>query len=50
MICTVYDDDEKIFDALYAGANGYILKKTTSRQTCCEAIRELIEGGAPMSG
>src|SRR5277367_2859107 len=29
MICTVFDDDEKIFESLCAGANGYILKRTT---------------------
>ena len=48
MMCTVYDDDEKIFDALNAGANGYILKKTHPDRLL-EAIRELQEGGAPMS-
>lgn len=48
MICTVYDDDEKIFDALHAGANGYILKKTNPVRLL-EAIRELKDGGAPMS-
>jgi DNA-binding NarL/FixJ family response regulator len=48
MMCTVYEDDEKIFEALSAGANGYILKKTTP-QRLLEAIRELQEGGAPMS-
>jgi DNA-binding NarL/FixJ family response regulator len=48
LMCTVYDDDEKIFDALHAGAHGYILKKTNP-QRLLEAIRELKEGGAPMS-
>ena len=48
MICTVYEEDEKIFEALQAGANGYILKKTTPARLL-EAIRELHEGGAPMS-
>lgn len=48
MMCTVYEDDEKIFEALKAGANGYILKKTTPVKLL-EAIRELHEGGAPMS-
>ena len=48
MICTVYEDDEKIFDALSAGANGYILKKTAPDKLL-EAIKELYEGGAPMS-
>ena len=48
MMCTVYEEDEKIFEALKAGANGYILKKT-SPDKLLEAIRELNEGGAPMS-
>lgn len=48
MMCTVYEDDEKIFEALKAGASGYILKKTTPVKLL-EAIRELQDGGAPMS-
>lgn len=48
MMCTVYEDDEKIFEALAAGASGYVLKKTTP-QKLLEAIHELREGGAPMS-
>jgi len=48
MMCTVYEEDEKIFEALSAGANGYILKKTAPGKLL-EAIRELSEGGAPMS-
>jgi DNA-binding NarL/FixJ family response regulator len=46
MMCTVYEDDEKIFEALSAGASGYILKKTEP-QKLLEAIKELHEGGAP---
>jgi DNA-binding NarL/FixJ family response regulator len=48
MMCTVYEEDEKIFEALSAGANGYILKKTTPGKLL-DAIRELYSGGAPMS-
>ncbi|MBA2499622.1 MAG: response regulator transcription factor [Chitinophagaceae bacterium] len=48
MMCTVYEEDEKIFEALSAGASGYILKKTTPTKML-EAIRELHEGGSPMS-
>ena len=48
MMCTVYEDDEKIFEALSAGANGYILKKT-SPVKLLEAIKELHDGGSPMS-
>lgn len=48
MMCTVYEDDEKIFEALRAGASGYILKKTEPPKLL-DAIKELNEGGAPMS-
>lgn len=48
LMCTVYEDDDKIFEALKAGASGYILKKTTPTKLL-EAIKELNEGGAPMS-
>lgn len=48
MMCTVYEEDEKIFEALSAGASGYILKKTDPVRML-DAIRELYEGGAPMS-
>ncbi len=49
MICTSFDDDEKIFEALCAGANGYMLKRTSPAELI-RAIREMCEGGAPMSG
>lgn len=48
MMCTVYEEDEKIFEALSAGASGYILKKTAPTKML-DAIRELYEGGSPMS-
>jgi DNA-binding NarL/FixJ family response regulator len=48
MMCTVYEENEKIFEALSAGASGYLLKKTDPPRML-EAIRELYEGGAPMS-
>jgi DNA-binding NarL/FixJ family response regulator len=48
MMCTIYEEDEKIFEALTAGANGYILKKTAPAKLL-DALRELYEGGAPMS-
>ncbi len=48
MMCTVYEEDEKIFEALKAGASGYIIKKTTPSKLL-EAIKELHQGGAPMS-
>jgi DNA-binding NarL/FixJ family response regulator len=48
MMCTVYDDDDHIFDALKSGASGYILKRTSPAQIL-EAIRDLHGGGSPMS-
>ena len=48
MICTVYDEDEKIFDALAAGANSYILKSSNS-DALIDAIKDLHNGGSPMS-
>ena len=48
MMFTVFEDDEKIFDAIRAGASGYILKKTPPEEIV-EAIKELHHGGAPMS-
>lgn len=48
MVLTVYDDDARIFEALCAGACGYLLKKTPQARLL-ESIREVLEGGAPMS-
>src|SRR5262249_12709338 len=45
---TVYDGDERIFDALCAGASGYLLKKTSPARLL-ESLREAITGGAPMT-
>src|SRR5215831_15621127 len=45
---TMFEDDEKIFKSLCAGANGYILKKTSPHKLF-EAINDVMEGGAPMS-
>jgi len=45
---TVYEDDEKIFKSLQAGATGYILKGA-SKDKILTSIRELAEGGSPMS-
>lgn len=45
---TVYDDNERIFAALCAGACGYLLK-TTQPSRLLEALREVVAGGAPMS-
>jgi DNA-binding NarL/FixJ family response regulator len=48
LMLTVYEDDERIFEALCAGASGYLLKKTSPARLL-EAIREVVEGGSPMS-
>ena len=48
MMCTVYDDDDHVFNALQSGASGYILKRTSPAQIL-EAIRDLHAGGSPMS-
>lgn len=48
IMLTVYDNPERIFDALRAGAIGYLLKQK-SAQTLLEAIRDAHQGGSPMS-
>jgi DNA-binding NarL/FixJ family response regulator len=45
---TIHDDDERIFDALCAGASGYLLKKTQPSRLI-ESVREAARGGAPLS-
>ena len=45
---TIYEDDEKVFEALAAGANGYLLKKTPMSKIT-DSLIELHGGGAPMS-
>lgn len=48
IMCTVYEDDEKIFEALKAGANGYLLKRAAINEIF-ESIKSLHNGGSPMS-
>jgi DNA-binding NarL/FixJ family response regulator len=48
MMLTVFEDDERIYQSLEAGANGYLIKKTEPAKLL-EAIGELHRGGAPMS-
>lgn len=48
MMFTVYETDEKVFEALKAGASGYLLKNTGLLQMI-EALKELHTGGSPMS-
>jgi len=45
---TVFEDDERLFQCLCAGANGYLLKKTPPARLF-DAIAEVLDGGAPMS-
>jgi len=49
LMLTVFEDHDRIFQALKAGATGYLLKKTAPAKLL-EAIQELHDGGAPMSG
>jgi RNA polymerase sigma factor (sigma-70 family) len=48
MMLTVYEDTENIFNALTAGASGYMLKRTSSPELL-EAIQEVSRGGSPMT-
>src|SRR5260221_10125227 len=45
---TVYDDNDRVFDALCAGASGYLLKNTPPARLL-ESLAEAVQGGAPMS-
>ena len=48
IMCTVYDDDQKVFDAVCAGAVGYLLKKTPPEELI-RAIKDAASGGSPMT-
>lgn len=48
LICSMHDDDDKIFSALKAGADGYLLKDTKTNKII-EGIFEIFDGGSPMS-
>lgn len=48
IMLTIFEEDERIFEAIKAGANGYLLKRTTGEKLI-EGIREVLSGGAPMS-
>ena len=49
LMLTVFEDDEKIFKSVMAGASGYLLKKTAPAKLL-EALDDFVQGGAPMSG
>ena len=48
VMCTVHEDDDKIFEAICAGAVGYLLKKTKPDELI-SALREAFNGGSPMT-
>ena len=48
MMVTVYDNNDRIFEALAAGASGYLLKRDAPEKLI-SALNELLEGGSPMS-
>src|SRR5215212_1998860 len=48
IMLTVFEDNQNVFDAICAGANGYLLKKSTPEQII-EAIHGVLAGGSPMS-
>jgi DNA-binding NarL/FixJ family response regulator len=48
LMLSIYDDDERIFDALCAGACGYLLKRTSATRLL-EGIKEAVTGGTPIS-
>lgn len=49
LMLTVYDNNDRIFDALAAGASGYLLKRDIPNRLL-ESLDELVAGGSPMSG
>jgi DNA-binding NarL/FixJ family response regulator len=49
LMLTVYEDSDKIFDSLLAGASGYLLKRTPQAEIL-EAIADVHRGNSPMSG
>lgn len=49
MMVTVYDNNDRIFEALAAGANGYLLKRDVPDKLI-QSLEELLDGGSPMSG
>ncbi|GGG81849.1 DNA-binding response regulator [Parapedobacter pyrenivorans] len=49
LMLTVFDDNDRIFDAVCAGASGYILKSSAPEELP-QAIRSVLSGGAPMTG
>jgi two-component system, NarL family, response regulator LiaR len=49
MVCSIHDDNDTVFEALKCGASGYILKDPVTAAEIVKAIRDLYNGGSPMS-
>jgi DNA-binding NarL/FixJ family response regulator len=49
MVCSIHDDNDTIFEALKCGASGYMLKDPVTADEIIKAIRDLYNGGSPMS-
>lgn len=49
MVCSIHDDNDTIFEALKCGASGYILKDPVTAEEIVKGIRDLYNGGSPMS-
>lgn len=49
MVCSIHDDNDTIFEALKCGASGYILKDPVTAAEIIKAIRDMYNGGSPMS-
>jgi DNA-binding NarL/FixJ family response regulator len=49
LMLTVFDDEDRIFESIQSGANGFLLKESKPKKII-EAIRDVIAGGAPMTG
>lgn len=48
LVLTIYDDDERVFEAICAGASGYLLKNSSGEEIV-SALSQLVQGGAPMN-
>ena len=48
LVLTIYEDNERIFEALCAGASGFLVKQTEAEKIA-KAVQEIMEGGSPMS-
>lgn len=48
LMLTVFEDNDRVFEAICAGATGYLLKKTSPAKIL-DAIRDIVDGGAPMT-